>query len=185
MLHHLAELRTGTGQRHIGHNPLGAAMILALLATVIAVAASGTVALGGVIKSGPLAFASSFVVGEAARQIHALLAYGLLVLIGLHVAGAIFESRRTGENLVMSMIDGRKERRPGDAVPAKRTPYPVVAAAIFAALFLVSTAAVATLAKRPGLGVPTKPLDPVYATECGDCHIAYHPSLAPARHGAR
>jgi cytochrome b len=180
VLHHLTELKTGAGRRHLGHNPLGAAMILALLATVLAVAASGTVALGGVIKSGPLAFASSFVVGEAARQIHALLAYGLLVLIGLHVAGAIFESRRTGENLVRSMIDGRKELRAGDAVPARRKVYPVAAAAIAASLFVVSTAALATLANRPALGVPTKPLDPVYASECGDCHVAYHPSLAPA-----
>jgi cytochrome b len=180
VLHHLMELRTGSGRRHIGHNPLGAAMILALLATVLAVAVSGTVALGGVVKSGPLAFASSFVVGEAARQIHALLAYGLLVLIGLHVTGAIFESRRTGENLIRSMIDGRKELRAGDAVPAKRTAYPIAAAAVVAALFFVSTAALATLTNRPALGVPMKPLDPVYASECGACHVAYHPSLAPA-----
>ena len=25
---------------------------------------------------------------------------------------------------------------------------------------------------RPALGVPTQPLDPVYATECGACHVA-------------
>ena len=180
LLHHLTELRTGAGQRYVGHNPLGAAMIFALLAIVLAVAASGTVALGGVVKFGPLAFASSFTVGEAARQIHALLAYGLLALIALHVAGAIFESRRTRENLVRSMIDGRKELRPGDAVPAKRTPYPLAATAIVTALFFVSTAVLANLANRPALGVPTKPLDPVYATECGVCHVAYHPSLAPA-----
>jgi cytochrome b len=180
VLHHLAELRIGCGKRHIGHNPLGAAMILALLAVVLAVAASGVIALGGVVKSGPLAFASSFFVGEAARQVHALLAYGLLGLIGLHVAGAIFESRRTGENLVSSMIHGRKELRADDAVPARRTAYPAVAAAIIAAFFLVSTAALVPLAKRPALGVPTQPLDPVYATECGACHVAYHPSLAPA-----
>ena len=181
VLHHLGELRTGFGQRHIGHNPLGAAMILALLATVLAVAASGTVALGGVVKSGPLAFASSFAVGEAARQVHALLAYGLLVLIGLHVAGAIFESRRTSENLVKAMVDGRKELRAGDAVPAPRAAHPVAAVAIGAVLLLASTAALTALAGRPGLGVPTRPLDPVYATECGACHVAYHPSLAPAQ----
>ena len=180
VLHHLLELKTGTGQRHIGHNPLGAIMILTLLMTVLAVTVSGVIALGGVLKSGPLAFASSFRVGEAAHQLHALLAYGLLVLIALHVAGAIFESRRTGENLVRSMVDGRKELRAGDAVPVRRAAYPATAAAVFAALLFVSTAALVTLSNRPALGVPTQPLDPVYVTECGACHVAYHPSLAPA-----
>ena len=65
---------SGTGQRHIGHNPLGAAMIVALLAAVLASPLSGIIALGGVLKSGPLAFASSFAIGKAARQVHALLA---------------------------------------------------------------------------------------------------------------
>ncbi len=180
VLHHLRELKIGTGQRHIGHNPVGAVMILALLAAVLAVVISGVVALGGVLKSGPLAFASSFAVGEAAHQLHALLAYGLLVLIALHVTGAIFESRRTGENLVRAMVDGRKELRAGDTVPARRASYPATAAAIVAALLFVSTAALVALANRPALGVPTQPLDPLYATECGACHVAYHPSLAPA-----
>lgn len=180
VLGHLAELRAGSGGRYLGHNPLGAAMILALLVAVLAVALSGTVALGGALKSGPLAFATSFAVGAAARQVHSLLAYGLLGLIGLHVAGAIFESRRSGENLVKSMVDGRKEIRAGDAPLPERTAYPATAVAVAGALIAGAAALVFSLAERPALGVPTRPLDPVYAQECGACHVAYHPSLAPA-----
>jgi len=180
VLHHVVELGSGAGGRHLGHNPLGAVMIVALLAVVLAIAASGTVALGGVLKSGPLAFATSFAVGTVARQLHALLAYGLLALIALHAAGAIFESRRTGENLVRSMVDGRKEIRSGDAVPFPRTARPITAAAIVAALLTSSTLVLVALANRPALGIPTRPLDAVYAEECGACHVPYHPSLAPA-----
>jgi cytochrome b len=180
VLEHLTELKDGSGRRHLGHNPLGALMILALLAIVLAVAASGTVALGGALKSGPLAFATSFEVGNFARQVHSLLAYGLLVLIGLHVAGAIFESRRTGENLVKSMLDGRKEMRGGDAPLPAQAARPAAAAGLVVVLLLGSAVLLTGLAERPALGVPSQPLDPVYADECGACHVPYHPSLAPA-----
>jgi cytochrome b len=180
LLRHLDELRHGAGERHLGHNPLGSAMILVLLATVLAVAASGTVALGGALKSGPLAFATSFAAGSTARHLHSLLAYGLLILIGLHVAGAIFESRRTSENLVKAMVSGRKELRAGDAPLPVRAARPATAIAVAGVLLGGSAMFVVALANRPALGVPTQPLDPVYAEECGACHVAYHPSLAPA-----
>lgn len=180
VLEHFFELRDGSGRRHLGHNPLGALMILALLAAVLAVAASGTLALGGALKSGPLAFATSFAVGSIARQLHSFLAYGLLVLIGLHVAGAVFESRRTGENLVRSMVDGRKEIRAGDAPLPEQAARPAAAAGLVMALLLGSAVLLTGLAERPALGVPSQPLDSLYAEECGACHVPYHPSLAPA-----
>lgn len=180
VLHHLHQLRAGSARRHLGHNPLGGAMILALFAAVLAVSATGTVALGGVLKSGPLAFATSFAVGESARTVHTVIAYGLLVLIAAHVAGAIFESVRTRENLVRSMVDGRKEMRPGDDLPVKRRGHAALAIAVVAALLVGSGVVAAALASRPALGVPTGQMDATYVEECGACHVAYHPSLAPA-----
>lgn len=180
MVAHLAELRDGGGARHLGHNPLGAAMIVALLAGVLVIAATGAVALGGVVKAGPLAFVTTYAAGSTARRLHEVLAYGLLGLVALHVAGALFESRRTRENLVRAMVDGRKEMRPGDAILPRFAARPAVAAALILAIGSVSAVAVALLAQRPALGVPHAPLDPLYASECGDCHMPYHPSLAPA-----
>lgn len=90
--------------RHIGHNPLGGWMIVALLATVAAVGVSGW-----------LMTTDAFWGDERMEDVHELLAEGLLVLIALHVAGAIVESIRHRENLVRAMIDGNKRTpAPGD-----------------------------------------------------------------------
>ena len=158
---------------------VGGAMILALFAVVVAVTGTGVVVLGGVLKSGPLAFATSFATGWDARAIHKLLAIGLLVLIALHVAGAAFESWRTRENLVRAMVDGRKEVRPGDHATRTTAIRPVLTVAIAITLFAASGAIVSVLAARPPLGAPTAALDPTYKAECAACHIAYHPSLLP------
>jgi cytochrome b len=177
---HIGELRRGSAARHLGHNPLGGAMIVALLAGVAALGLTGVVTLGGSLKSGPLAFATSFTAGETARAVHQLIAYGLLALISLHVAGAIFESLRTRDNLVRAMVDGRKERRPGDIVPRPAATHPVLATMIVTILLAAAAAAILTLMRLPAAGVPTAPLDPLYADECGACHAPFHPSLAPA-----
>jgi cytochrome b len=176
---HLAELRRGTAFRHLGHNPAGGAMILALLALILALALTGVVELGGALKSGPLAFITSFATGRVLGQAHKLLAYGLLGLIPAHVGGAIYESRRTQENLLRAMIDGRKEARPGDKPTASRRPHPWPAFALATAIFAAGVGTTMALTDRPGLGVPVRPLDAVYARECGACHTAYHPSLLP------
>lgn len=177
---HFIELRRGAAPRHVGHNPLGGAMIVALMATIAFIGMSGAMTLGGVLKRGPVAFATSFAEGEFWLQIHSYLAYGLLGLVTLHLAGVLLESRRTDENLVRAMIDGRKEARPGDVVPPSRRSFVAMSTAISAVALIASAAAILVLSQRPGLSVPTGALDPLYAEECGACHFAYPPSLAPA-----
>jgi cytochrome b len=179
VLAHVAGWRTGA-HRYLGHNPLGGLMVMALLLAVAALAVTGVVVLGGSLKTGPLAFAVSFAGGEDFRRIHELLAWLLLVLITLHVGGVTFESRRSRENLVRSMIDGRKPRRPGDVMPALRPAHVKAALAIGLVVLLAAAAAIVGLSRRPGLGVPASPLDPLYVAECGACHTPFHPSLAPA-----
>jgi cytochrome b len=176
---HARALATGSAQRHRGHNPLGGTMILALLFVIAAIAATGALAFGGVTKAGPLAFVTSFAAGVEAREIHEALAFVLIGLIALHVAGTAFESRRTRENLVRAMLDGRKDLRPGDHQSRARRARPLLAATVVAALLVASATVVIMLSLRTGLGVPVAQLDPVYAQECGACHTAYHPSLLP------
>ena len=83
--------------RYLGHNPLGAWMVLALMACVI-----------GLALSGWLYTTDRFFGNETVDAIHQVLAWTLLVLIGLHVFGVIFTSLRHRENLVRAMLDGRK-----------------------------------------------------------------------------
>ena len=179
-LRYLRTLLAGRAGSHIGHNPLGAMMIVALLLALGLLTATGLVALGGELKQGPFAAFTSFVTGHDAKAIHQFLAYGLLGLIVLHVAGVAMESLRIRENIVRAMLTGRKAvagARPARATVSAR---PRLAAAIFAVIVVATLPWVVHFARLPGLGVPTVPLDIAYAKECGACHTAYHPSLAPA-----
>lgn len=87
--------------RHLGHNPLGGWMILALLLNVLLVGASGwlytTDAYWGV---------------KWVEEVHEFFADSLLVLAALHVAGVVFASWRHHENLAAAMLSGCK-RPPG------------------------------------------------------------------------
>jgi cytochrome b len=101
---YLKDVVTGREARHLGHNPAGGAMIVALLAT-----------LSGLCLSGWLLTTDAFWGSEAMENIHETLANLALVLVGLHVAGVIWASFRHHENLVRAMITGRKRApAPGD-----------------------------------------------------------------------
>lgn len=94
----------GVAPRHLGHNPLGGWMIVALLLMLAAVGASGW-----------LMTTDAFFGSEVAEELHEGLVHGLLVLVALHVAGAVLTGRLHGENLVRAMITGRKRAAgPGD-----------------------------------------------------------------------
>lgn len=97
----------GAEPRHLGHNPLGAWMILALLGTVILLGASGW-----------LATTDAYWGDERVEEAHELLSHAILVFIALHVAGVVFTARRHRENLVAAMWHGRKRvAERGDIAP--------------------------------------------------------------------
>jgi cytochrome b len=88
--------------RHVGHNPLGACMVLAFFACI-----------GGLAFTGWLYKTDRFFGDETVEQIHLALAWGVVALAVLHVIGVLVASLRHRENLVAAMIDGRK-RSPVD-----------------------------------------------------------------------
>ena len=87
----------GTEPRHLGHNPLGALMILFLLALLLAICLTGW------MQGTDRYFGIDWV-----EETHELLSDALLVAILVHVAGAAIASLRHGENLIWAMITGRK-----------------------------------------------------------------------------
>ncbi|MBL3576496.1 cytochrome b/b6 domain-containing protein, partial [Rhodovulum sulfidophilum] len=89
----LGHLRSAA-PRHLGHNPLGALMVLALIGSILLIGLSGLILLGGLFKTGPLAF-WSFEAGRAWHMLHEVAAWAVFGLVALHLGGVAFESRRS------------------------------------------------------------------------------------------
>ena len=87
--------------RHLGHNPLGAWMIVVLLSVGLLAAGSGW-----------LSITDRFWGEEWLAEWHERLADLLLGLAAIHVGGVLFASLRHRENLIGAMFSGRK-RPPG------------------------------------------------------------------------
>jgi cytochrome b len=176
----LAYLRGSPRLRYLGHNPLGALMVFALLLVLAAILFSGTITLGGMLKQGPLRAFLTYATGRRMLGIHRLLAWLLLGMIAAHIGGVAFESWRERENLVRAMLTGRKPAVPPAVAVVPARAAPGRAAWLTLGLGFGGAAAIAALAALPGRGVPSATLDPEFAEQCGSCHLAFPPSLAPA-----
>jgi cytochrome b len=94
---YLGAILRGTEPRHIGHNPAGGAMIIALLLGIAVTAVSGW-----------LMTTDAYFGDDTIQMLHSYAAHGVLALVVLHVAGVALASIRHRENLVLAMISGRK-----------------------------------------------------------------------------
>ncbi|SOC21184.1 cytochrome b [Rhodobacter sp. JA431] len=124
---YLKAMIAGRERRHIGHNPAGAAMIVALL-----VAMGGTAWTGWLMAETPSqarAMLPALVTPAyadddryehhrsgsegAIKDVHEALANLMLLLVALHIGGVALASMRHRENLARSMVTGLK--RPAEA----------------------------------------------------------------------
>lgn len=94
---YLGALARGREPRMLGHNPAGAVMMLALM-----------VLLAGVSVTGYMMTTDAYWGVEWVEEAHEVLANGIIVFALIHAMAAIFESLRHRENLVWSMVTGRK-----------------------------------------------------------------------------
>jgi cytochrome b len=102
-LHYGARVLHGTAPRHIGHNPLGGWMTVALLIAV------GLTGLTGWLYTTPQYWGVEWM-----EDTHNAMAIAVLLLAAMHVAGVIATSLTHRENLVAAMIHGRKRAAQAD-----------------------------------------------------------------------
>ena len=99
--------------RGIGHNPLGAISVIALLGLLIVQVGLGLISsdVDGQVE-GPLAPLVSYTTSDWAADLHEDLFNVLLVLIGLHIAAILFYRLR-GKRLIGPMVTGHGAAEPG------------------------------------------------------------------------
>ena len=97
IISYIFAIRRGKETRYIGHNPAGGAMVVTLIAGIVATALTGW------METTDTYFGVRWV-----EELHSFLAHGLLILVGLHIAGVALASYRHRENLVAAMVTGRK-----------------------------------------------------------------------------
>jgi hypothetical protein len=155
-------------------------MVFALLGSISIIVLTGVAVLGGLLKQGPLKAFVSFAAGMSYREIHSVAAVILMILIGGHLAGVIFESWRTRENLATAMVTGTKR---DEFVRKEQTARarPGMAAWASALLAVVLIPGAYALADLSPLGIAAVPKNATWERECSSCHIAFHPSLLPAK----
>jgi cytochrome b len=111
VLAYTRDLLRGTAQRTLGHNPLGGAMVIALLTLLALSVLTGIAYYGAHDAAGPLAGllrGTSRGAGKALKELHEIISNLCVLLVALHIGGVLVSSLLHRENLVRAMITGRK-----------------------------------------------------------------------------
>ncbi len=132
----------GRPEHSIGHNPLGAGSVFALLGFLLLQVASGLVSDDEIATSGPMSkFVSGTLVSTATfyhKNIGKLIIIGLILL---HIGAIVFYLVRKRDNLVRPMIRGDKET----AVVTENSRDDAGSRMLAAAVFLLCAAIVASM----------------------------------------
>jgi cytochrome b len=115
---HLRGMFSGAHDNAAGHNPAGALAIVAMLALTLAAGATGWAHYSDI--GGPLM-----------EEAHEVTANGLLLLVGLHLAGVAAVSLLHKRNLVSAMLSGRAVVPPREGI---RSAWRSVAVLLLAAV---------------------------------------------------
>ena len=186
--------------RHLGHNPAGSFAIFCLLGLALIVALSGVFTLGGEEGHGLMAPAFATMGGRWAKGLHEIVANAMMGLVLVHLAGVVVESWLHRENLARSMLTGIKRAAANTPGVARHVTValalalslgglalwwfayalPVPAGTAVAGVAPASAAAASVSEPVPFKG-PALPTSARWNDECGSCHLAFHPSLLPAR----
>ena len=136
-LRYALDLVRGNHEPTVGHNPLGAWMILLLLLAVLAQSIVGLFGNDEIYNLGPLNGYVSNDLGIALTSWHRKLFYIIVSAVAVHIAAIVYHRVALKENLVGAMITGRKSADvvpPEQAVTSSRTVLALTIVTALAAL---------------------------------------------------
>ena len=131
-LYYLLGTLRGKHTLTVGHNPLGALMVVALLASLAVQAASGLFGNDEILNVGPLYGYVSDARSLALTSLHRHLFYWIAAAIAVHVLAVILHRAIHGENLVRALFSGRKDAA---SVPADQE---IIGSRLWLALAIVA-----------------------------------------------
>lgn len=126
---YLAAARGGA-VRSVGHNPLGALSVLALLGLLTAQATTGLFTTDDIFTNGPLVGKVSGKTAALLSSLHRLGGKLLLALVGVHLAAVAFYTLVKKDDMIRAMITGTK--RVPEGVEGIRFAHPLLAVAVAA-----------------------------------------------------
>lgn len=110
---YLCSLVSGRHQPAVGHNPMGALSVLAMLLVLLAQVFSGFMSDDEIASSGPwAAWASGAWIAWATRYHADIGKFVLLALVLLHIGSVVFYKRVKREDLITPMVLGDKALSP-------------------------------------------------------------------------
>jgi cytochrome b len=118
VLRNLAAMLRGQPEHHVGHNPVGALAIVAMLGLALLIVGSGWALYNDIG-------------GDRFEDLHEAAAELMLAVVAVHVVGVALASLLHRENLVGAMFSGRKAAPPADGI---RSAWRSVAALMLAAV---------------------------------------------------
>jgi cytochrome b len=131
----VADYLRGRAPAGVGHNPLGALAVVALLAVLLLQAGTGLFANDEIMNAGPFYGWVDQALSNRLTSLHRLNSDVLLVLVGLHVAAVAWHVAVRDQPLLRAMITGRKpaQQVPAtESIAASRTPRAIVITAVVA-----------------------------------------------------
>ncbi|WP_036234040.1 cytochrome b/b6 domain-containing protein [Marinobacterium litorale] len=140
-LTYFKQLLGGQAPHHVGHNPLGGWMVIALLTLGLIQAGSGLFTTDDIFTEGPLTAYVSGDIASALTTVHKATFNIILAAVALHLAGVVYHQRFKRERLVQGMLHGQKpvaDEYAGPPAPAHRAMVAVIpAVAVFTVLNLL------------------------------------------------
>ena len=184
VLDYLKQVLNRRPHRFLGHNPAGSWAIYLLLALGLLITVTGLLGFGGEERQGPLAGLLNYSQGHFALNLHKWLSWLMLGMVIVHLMGVLVESLLHRENLIAAMLTGFKPSTAGAIPTASHWKISV-------AMLITITAAGLFWFQGYLTETPDHPYQPfhgpaladnsLWREECGSCHLAFHPSLLPAR----